>query len=247
MMGPRPEKIKGIFSSVAHGYDRANDAMTFGLARMWRRQLVHWSGVRAGESVLDCATGTGDLAFEFKKTVGAQGRVVGSDFCEEMLVEARVKAEKFHASVEFLQADAHQLPFANNTFDVASIAYGIRNVAEPLLVLREMARVVKPGGRVVILETGDTQMAAIRPFVNFYFQKVVPRVGGWITGQRAAYEYLSESSSEFPSRERFVDMMNATGAFSTVAFQSLLGGASFIYNGKVGVADRAAAHPGPSA
>lgn len=233
MMGPSPDKIQGIFSSVASGYDKANDAMTFGMARLWRRQLVQWSGVRAGESVLDCATGTGDLAFEFKRTVGPQGRVVGSDFCAEMLVEARAKAEKFHVSVEFLQADAHQLPFPDNSFDVASIAYGIRNVADPLQVLREMARVVKPGGRVLILETGETQVAAIRPFINFYFQKIVPRVGGWITGDRKAYEYLSESSSEFPSRERFVEMMNATGAFSQIAFQTLLGGASFIYNGKV--------------
>lgn len=233
MMGPSPDKIKGIFSSVAHGYDRANDAMTFGMARMWRRALVHWSGVRIGESVLDCATGTGDLAFEFKRVVGPEGRVVGSDFCEEMLSEARLKCEKLHHAVEFIAADAHHLPFADNSFDVSSIAYGIRNVENPVDVLKEMARVVKPGGRVMILETGDTQMPAIRPFINFYFQKVVPRVGGWITGQRDAYEYLSESSSEFPSRERFVDMMNSTDAFADVSFQSLFGGASFIYNGKV--------------
>lgn len=233
MIGPNPEKVRGIFSSVAHGYDRANDAMTFGMARMWRRHLVHWSGVRTGEAVLDCATGTGDLAFEFKKAVGPEGRVVGSDFCEEMLVEARAKALKFHAAIEFIQGDAHQLPFADHSFDVASIAYGIRNVADPLKVLKEMARVVKPGGRAMILETGDTQVAALRPFINFYFQKVVPRVGGWITGQRDAYEYLSESSSEFPCRERFVELMESTGAFEKVAFQSLLGGASFIYNGKV--------------
>ncbi len=233
MIGPNPEKIKGIFSSVAHGYDKANDAMTFGLARLWRRQLVHWSGVRTGESVLDCATGTGDLAFDFKRVVGPEGRVTGADFCEEMLVQARAKSEKLHLAVDFVAADAHKLPFDDNTFAVASIAYGIRNVENPEQVLLEMARVVKPGGRVMILETGDTQMPAIKPFMNFYFQKVVPRVGGWMTGRREAYEYLSESSSEFPSRERFIDVMNATGAFSHTAFQSLLGGASFIYNGKV--------------
>lgn len=233
MIGPNPEKIRSIFSSVAHGYDKANDAMTFGLARMWRKQLVHWSGVRSGETVLDCATGTGDLAFDFKRVVGPEGRVVGSDFCEEMLVEARSKSGKFRVSVDFVVADAHKLPFADNSFDVASIAYGIRNVENPEQVLREMARVVKPGGRVMVLETGDTQQAAIKPFIDFYFRKVVPRVGGWITGRREAYEYLSESSSEFPSRERFIDVMSATGAFSHTAFQSLLGGASFIYNGKV--------------
>jgi len=233
MQGPSPEKIKNIFSSVAHGYDKANDAMTFGLARRWRRQLVHWSGVRDSETVLDCATGTGDLAFEFKRAVGVRGRVVGTDFCEEMLKEARAKAGNSHMSVDFTAADAHQLPFADGAFDVASMAYGIRNVEHPEQVLREMARVVKPKGRVMILETGDTPAKAFKPLMDFYTSKIVPRVGGWITGQRAAYEYLNQSSQAFPSRDKFCEMMMATGAFESVNCQVLLGGASFIYNGKV--------------
>lgn len=233
MTGPSQEKIKDIFARVAHGYDRANDAMTFGMARSWRRLLVHMSGVRIGESVLDCATGTGDLAFEFKKAVGIQGDVIGTDFCEEMLQEAREKAAKYRMNVDFKSADAHSLPFADNTFDVASMAYGIRNVENPAQVLREMSRVVKPGGRVLILETGDTPARGLKPFIDFYFRNVVPRVGGWITGDRQAYEYLNESSREFPSREAFVDLMNGTGAFSDVSYRVLLGGASFIYNGKV--------------
>jgi demethylmenaquinone methyltransferase/2-methoxy-6-polyprenyl-1,4-benzoquinol methylase len=234
MQGPSPEKIKDIFSSVAHGYDKANDAMTFGLARTWRRQLVHWSGVRTGESVLDCATGTGDLAFEFKKAVGRQGTVAGTDFCAEMLDAARAKSAANFMNVDFSEADAHQLPFRDSEFDVASMAYGIRNVENPLQVLREMARVVKPGGRVMILETGDSPALGLRPFLDFYFRKVVPRVGGWLTGQRQAYEYLNESSRAFPSREAFLSLMTATGMFSHTAFQPLMGGASFIYNGKVG-------------
>ena len=233
MQGPSPAKIKNIFSSVAHGYDKANDAMTFGLARRWRRQLVHWSGVRVSETVLDCATGTGDLAFEFKRAVGLQGRVIGTDFCEEMLTEARLKAEKQRVSVDFVPADAHQLPFPDNSFDVSSMAYGIRNVQNPLTVIAQMARVVKPNGRVMILETGDSQARGLKPLMDFYCREIVPRVGGWITGQRAAYEYLNESSRKFPSREKFVEMMLSTGAFSGVSFQVLMGGASFIYNGKV--------------
>lgn len=234
MQGPSPDKIKSIFSSVAHGYDKANDAMTFGLARQWRRQLVHWSGVRVGESVLDCATGTGDLAFEFKKAVGRIGAVTGTDFCVEMLNEARAKSAAHFLHVDFKEADAHQLPFQDNQFDVASMAYGIRNVENPLQVLREMGRVVKPGGRVMILETGDSPALGMRPFLDFYFRKIVPRVGGWLTGQRQAYEYLNESSRAFPSREAFLSLMTATGMFSHTAFQPLMGGASFIYNGKVG-------------
>lgn len=233
MSGPSQEKIKDIFARVAHGYDRANDAMTFGLARSWRRQLVHKSGVRIGENVLDCATGTGDLAFEFKRAVGLQGSVIGTDFCEEMLVEARDKAVKSQTSVEFQLADAHKLPFEENLFDVASMAYGIRNVENPVQVLTEMARVVKPGGRVMILETGDTPAKGLKPFIEFYFRNVVPRVGGWITGERQAYEYLNNSSREFPSRETFLDLMRSTGAFEGVQYVALLGGASFIYNGKV--------------
>ncbi len=233
MEGPSPEKIKNIFSSVAHGYDKANDAMTFGMVRRWRRQLVHWSGVRTSETVLDCATGTGDLAFEFKRVVGMQGRVVGTDFCEEMLKEARIKSDKQHLSVEFVSADAHQLPFPDKSFDVCSMAYGIRNVQDPVKVIGQMARVVKPKGRVMILETGDTQARGLKSLMDFYCREVVPRVGGWITGQRAAYEYLNESSLKFPSREKFVELMMSTGAFTEVSCQVLLGGASFIYNGKV--------------
>ncbi len=233
MQGPAPEKIQAIFASVAHGYDRANDAMTFGLARRWRRELVRWSGVRHGESVIDCATGTGDLALEFKSAVGPQGRVVGTDFCEEMLVHAREKSKARHTTVEWSVADAQNLPFEDNTFDVASMAYGIRNVQDPLKALSEMARVVKKGGRVLILETGDSPALMVKPFVQFYFHKVVPRLGGWITGERRAYEYLSQSSQGFPSRERFLELMKSTGRFSDVQYRSLFFGASFIYNGKV--------------
>jgi demethylmenaquinone methyltransferase/2-methoxy-6-polyprenyl-1,4-benzoquinol methylase len=233
MRGPSPDKIKGIFSSVAHGYDRANDAMTFGMVRGWRRQTVHWSGVRIGESVLDCATGTGDLAFEFKRAVGLEGRVVGVDFCEEMLAEARVKAARARTSIEFTFADAHSLPFGKSEFDVASMAYGIRNVEDPVKVVSEMARVVKPKGRVMILETGDTPARGMKTLIDFYCNKVIPRVGGWITGQRGAYEYLNQSSKKFPSREAFVQLMESSGAFSEVSYKALMGGASFLYNGKV--------------
>jgi demethylmenaquinone methyltransferase/2-methoxy-6-polyprenyl-1,4-benzoquinol methylase len=233
MQGPSADKIKSIFSSVAHGYDRANDAMTFGMVHSWRRGLVHWSGVRLGESVLDCATGTGDLAFEFKRAVGIPGRVVGVDFCEEMLAEARVKATKNHVDIDFQFADAHHLPFGKNEFDVSSMAYGIRNVENPAAVIADMARVVKPKGRVMILETGDSPARGLKPLIDFYCTKIIPRVGGWITGQRAAYEYLNQSSKKFPSRDAFVSLMESTGAFSEVSYRSLVGGASFIYNGKV--------------
>lgn len=231
--GPKPEEIRNLFAQVADGYDRANDAMTFGMAHLWRRKLVAWSEAKPGHRVLDCATGTGDLAIEFKKSVGDAGEVIGTDFCEEMLAHAPAKAAKSGLKVEFRQADAMNLPFGDNEFDIASIAYGIRNVNDPQRALKEMARVVKPGGRVMILETGDSPESALRGFFDFYFRQVVPRVGGWVTGKRFAYEYLNNSSRGFPSRERFLDMMRATDAYASCECKVLFGGASFLYKGIV--------------
>jgi len=232
-VGPNPESIKGLFGSIALGYDKANDVMTFGLARSWRKQVVRWSQAKPGDAVLDCATGTGDLAIEFKKAVGPSGNVVGCDFCAEMLALAPGKAKAQGLTVQFDLADVLKLPYNDQSFDVVSIAYGIRNVADPEAALKEMARVCKPGGRVMILETGDSQVPVLSTAVQLYFRKVVPKVGGWITGQKEAYEYLNQSSLRFPSRERFVALMRSTGRFGDCQFKSLMGGASFIYRGIV--------------
>lgn len=233
IQGPRAEEIKSLFSSVAHGYDKANDAMTFGMAHLWRRKLVRWSGASLGQSILDCATGTGDLALEFKRAVGPTGQVTGTDFCADMLGKAPPKAERAGLEIQFQLADAMKLPFEKASFDISSIAYGIRNVADPVCALSEMARVVKRGGRVMILETGDAPGGGFKRAFEFYFQQVVPRIGGWVTGQRQAYEYLNRSSRGFPSRDRFIDVMKATEAFDAYECEVLMGGASFMYRGTV--------------
>lgn len=226
--GPRASDIQGLFSSVAHGYDRANDFMTFGLVRLWRKKLVEWSGVKDGGAVLDCATGTGDLAIEFKRSV-KNATVVGTDFCKEMLALAPNKAEAAGLKIDFQLADLMNLPFKDATFDVCSIAYGIRNVEDAKRGIAEMARVVKPGGSVMILETGDSQL----PFMDLYFRYIVPRIGGWVTRKREAYEYLNRSSRGFPSRQNFLNIMTATGRFSQLQYRSFMGGASFLYKGTV--------------
>lgn len=231
--GPNPEDIKHLFADVASGYDKANDAMTLGLAHIWRRKLVVWSGAKPGDQILDCATGTGDLAIEFKRTVGETGRVTGTDFCEEMLELAPPKAKKHGFDIEFRQADAMNLPFGDAQFDISSIAYGIRNVSDPSKALTEMARIVRPGGRVMVLETGDSPDNPFRGFFDFYFRQVIPRVGGWVTGKRYAYEYLNNSSRGFPSRELFKELMMDTGRFESVDYKVLFGGASFLYRGIV--------------
>lgn len=232
-VGPHPEFIKGLFGSISSGYDRANDLMTLGIAHRWRKKLVKWSRATEGDHVLDCATGTGDLALAFKEAVGRKGKVIGTDFCSEMLEKAPLKAQKRKLEVEFALADATRLNFSDSSFDVSSMAFGIRNVQDPLRALTEMARVTRSGGRVMILETGDTQVPLLGPLIRFYFKIGVPYIGGLVTGKRQAYEYLNCSSSSFPGKEKFLNLMKATGAFTFVEYRSLLGGASYLYKGVV--------------
>ncbi len=228
-----PEKIRSMFSKVAANYDRANSVLSMGVHHLWRKKLVQISGAKAGDSVLDCATGTGDLAIEFKSKVGS-GRVVGTDFCLEMLIPAPAKAKAHGFDIEFKQADAMNLQFANQEFDLVSISFGIRNVANPAQALKEMARVTKPGGRVMVLEFGQVSLPGFASIYNFYSNHVLPIIGGWVTGEREAYKYLQESSAEFPCRENFVELMKSTGAFTKCEYTSLTGGIAYIYKGVVG-------------
>lgn len=228
-----PEKIRTMFSKVAANYDRANSVLSVGIHHLWRKKLVQLSGAKVGDSVLDCATGTGDLAIEFKSKVGG-GRVIGTDFCVEMLGPAPAKAKARGLDIEFKQADAMNLQFANQEFDLVSISFGIRNVANPAQALKEMARVTKPGGRVMILEFGQVSVPGFAALYNFYSNNVLPIIGGWVTGQREAYKYLQESSAEFPCREEFVDLMKSTGSFTKCEYTSLTGGIAYIYKGVVG-------------
>ena len=231
--GPQPEFVKDIFSSIAGTYDKANDVITMGMARDWRKKLVSWSGAKAGQKVLDCATGTGDLAIDFKRAVGAAGSVLGTDFCKEMLDFAPAKAQAEDLEIKFEVADAMNLQYESNTFDVTSISYGIRNVQDPKVALKEMARVTRPGGHVMILETGVTRVPLLKSAIGLYFRRIVPRLGGWVSGKRQAYEYLNRSSLAFPSGEAFCEMMRSTEAFDIVEYKSIMGGASFIYKGRV--------------
>lgn len=232
-LGPQPDFIKSLFNSISGTYDRANDVMTFGLARLWRKDLVKWSGAKLNQAVLDCATGTGDLALEFKKVVGPLGRVVGTDFSEGMLALAPDKAKEAELDVEFKLADVMALPYPTGCFDVTSIAYGVRNVANPKLALAEMARVTKPGGFVMVLETGENRVPIVRSAMGIYIKYVIPRLGGMISGRRDAYQYLHESSQAFPSGEDFCDVFRSTKQFSKVEYRIIMGGASYLYRGQV--------------
>ncbi len=225
-------EVRQMFSSIATRYDVTNEVLSLGIHRLWRRKAVRLSQARPGDRVLDCASGTGDLALAFKRQVGEAGRVVGTDFCKEMLDSAPAKAAREGLQVEFQVADAMDLPFADDAFDVASIAFGIRNVDDPVKCLREMARVVRPGGRVVVLEFGQPT-GFFGALFRFYSKVVMPRVGGLLTGNRAAYEYLPRTSAAFPAGERFLAMMEQAGAYQERVAHPLTFGTSYIYVGTV--------------
>ncbi len=226
------EKVRSMFADIADDYDRINGILSFGVHNAWRKKTVLESGAKPGDRVLDCATGTGDLALEFKKTVGHEGYVLGTDFCKEMIEHAPGKADKQQMVVDFEVADAMDLPYDDNSFTIASIAFGIRNVDDPLVCLKEMARVVKPGGRVVVLEFGQPKGVVRVPF-QIYSKHVMPAIGGLISGNRDAYTYLPETSAKFPAGQKFLELMDSAGVFSDRKAESLTGGIAYVYIGTV--------------
>jgi len=225
-------QVREMFASIAQRYDAANEVLSLGVHRGWRREAVRLSGAREGDRVLDCATGTGDLALAFKRAVGRSGLVVGTDFCAEMLASAPGKARKAGLDVRFEVADALELPFASGSFDIASIGFGIRNVDDPVACLREMARVVRPGGRVVVLEFGQPR-GAFGALFRLYSRSVMPALGGVLTGNRAAYEYLPRTAAAFPAGDRFLSLMDQSRAFATSTAHPLLAGTAYVYVGTV--------------
>ncbi len=232
-LSPDPEKIRSMFSKVAANYDLGNSVLSLGIHHLWRKKVVQLANVTKGMSVLDCATGTGDLAIEFKKYVGAMGQVIGTDFCAEMLETAPKKSKKENLDIKFELADVTKLQYENQKFDRVSISFGIRNVSDPVLALKEMARVTKSGGLVLVLEFGQMTIPVISDLYNFYSLHILPKLGGLVTGQGAAYDYLQKSSAAFPSREKFLDLMRDSDSFSEVKFTAVSFGIAYIYVGTV--------------
>ena len=230
---PDPEKIRSMFSKVAANYDKANSVLSLGIHHLWRKKVVGLSGVQTGMSVLDCATGTGDLAIEFKKAVGPTGKVIGTDFCIEMLEPAPQKASDKKLDIKFELADVTKLQYENNQFDITSISFGIRNVSDPIKALQEMARVTKPNGKVIVLEFGQMDFPLVSQAYNFYSEKVLPKIGGLVTGQGAAYDYLQKSSAAFPCKNNFLGLMKDAGCFSGMSFTPVSFGIAYIYVGTV--------------
>jgi len=226
------EKVRSMFADIADDYDRINSVLSFGVHHAWRKKAVLESGAHEGDHVLDCATGTGDLAIEFKKTVSDSGYVLGTDFCAPMIEPAPDKAEKAGLTIDFEVADAMNLPYDENKFDIASIAFGIRNVDEPVTALKEMSRVVKPGGRVVVLEFGQPRGLMKFPY-ELYSQHIMPAIGGWLSGNREAYTYLPRTSAKFPAGDNFLKLMDDAETFESRRAVKLTGGIAYVYVGVV--------------
>jgi len=223
------EQVHQMFSRIAHRYDRANRWMSFGSDEAVRHRAVALSGARAGESVLDCAAGTGDLTFKFHAAVGAAGHVLGTDFNDHMLAHARQKAAQREIDdIDWRVEDVQALTFADASFDIVSIAYGIRNVDDAALALQEMYRVLKPGGRLVVLEFGQPP-ALLQPGFLLFNRFVIPLIGGLAGGDRNAYRYLQRTSASFPYGEKFVAMLHASGDYDAIQAVPVIFGVNWIY------------------
>lgn len=226
------DAVNAMFSAIAAQYDRANNILSLGVHHLWRSMAVKESGVQEGMKVLDCATGTGDLAIAFKRNVGGKGHVVGIDFNEDMIALAKLKMQGKGLEVEYRVADVLNLPFANNEYDITSIAFGIRNVDDMMQGLREMARVTKTGGMVVILEFGQPG-GIVGVGYRLYSRWILPGLGTVITGNKKAYQYLPETAALFPAGKEFVNRMEAANVFSSIRMHPLTRGIAWIYAGTV--------------
>jgi demethylmenaquinone methyltransferase / 2-methoxy-6-polyprenyl-1,4-benzoquinol methylase len=227
----QPGEVREMFDRIAPRYDLLNRAMTAGLDGRWRRAAAGVADVAAGDRALDVCTGTGDLALELAYRTTRAGEAVGVDFSERMVERARAKAARRGSPAAFRVADALALPFEDDRFDAATVAFGIRNVADLDAGLAEMVRVVRPGGRVVVLEI--TTPARLRRFYGLWFDRVVPRLGQVLGRDRAAYSYLPASARRFPEPPALAARMDAAG-LEDVRWRPLAGGIVALHLGRVG-------------
>jgi len=224
--------VADVFHSVASRYDLMNDLMSAGIHRIWKRFTIELSGVRKGNAVLDIAGGTGDLAAKFSRIVGPEGRVVLADINDSMLQVGRDKLldTGHQGNIEFVQADAQFLPFPDDSFDCITIAFGLRNVTEKDLALRSMLRVLKPGGRLLVLEFSKPQSELLSKAYDTYSFRVLPFMGKLVANDSESYQYLAESIRVHPDQETLKGMMEDAG-FNTVEFHNMTGGVVALHKG----------------
>jgi len=220
-----------MFDRIAGRYDAMNSLMSAGLHHRWRARTVDLAGVSPGSAALDVCCGTGDLALELYRRVGPAGRVVGLDFSAPMLELAERKSVAQDAAVEWVQGNALDLPFPDSTFDAATVGFGVRNVADLGRAIAEMARVVRPGGAVAILEITTPQRPPLKWFYSIWFDRIVPLLGT-LAGDREAYTYLPSSVRRFPPAHDLAELMHSAG-LREVRYVVLAGGIVAIHSGVV--------------
>jgi demethylmenaquinone methyltransferase / 2-methoxy-6-polyprenyl-1,4-benzoquinol methylase len=227
----KARRVGHVFDSVASRYDLMNDLMSMGIHRLWKMLVLENSGIRAGGRALDIAGGTGDLSIGLAKKVGPQGRVVLSDINGSMLRIGRDRTiDKGHNNILVTQADAEQLPFADQSFDLITIAFGLRNVTRKDVALKSMLRVLKPGGRLMVLEFSQPISPGLGKIYDLYSFNVLPGLGKLITGDADSYRYLAESIRKHPAQEPLAQMMRDAG-FERVDYTNLSAGIVAIHSG----------------
>ena len=225
-------RVAGVFHSVADNYDLMNDLMSGGIHRLWKHMTIEMSGVRKGHKVLDIAGGTGDLAAKFSKIVGSEGSVVLADINESMLKVGRDRLidRGITENVTFSQADAQYLPFPDNTFNVITIAFGLRNVTDKDMALRSMLRVLKPGGKLLVLEFSKPTSPLLSKIYDTYSFNVLPRLGKVFANDSDSYKYLAESIRMHPDQSTLLQMLDSAG-FGNTDFHNMTGGVVALHRG----------------
>jgi demethylmenaquinone methyltransferase / 2-methoxy-6-polyprenyl-1,4-benzoquinol methylase len=225
----KAQRVKGVFDSVASKYDVMNDLMSMGMHRAWKAYTVAVANLREGDRVLDIAGGTGDLARAFARKVGATGRVVHTDINEAMLRTGRDRLLDEGLSLPTTICDAEKLPFKDGSFDLVSVAFGLRNMTHKEQALAEMARVLRDGGRLLVLEFSKVAEPLRKPY-DWYSFKVLPKLGQWVAGDAESYRYLAESIRMHPDQATLKAMMKAAG-FGHVDVHNLTGGVVALHVG----------------
>ena len=227
----KAKKVQGVFTSVASKYDIMNDVMSLGVHRIWKEVMMDWLAPRPSQKLLDVAGGTGDISFKFLKRAGF-GHATVLDITENMLIEGRKRAEANQVldSLNWVVGDAMALPFADNSFDVYTISFGIRNVTRPQEALNEAFRVLRPGGRLMVLEFSQIPVPLAQKAYDFYSFNVIPRMGKLIANDRDSYQYLIESIRKFPNQETFLSMVRQAG-FENANYRNLSLGIAALHSG----------------